>query len=189
MTDSSTRYHHGDLPTALVASAMALLEDDPTADLSLRAVARQAGVSAAAPYRHFEDRTALASAVAAVGYRQLAEQMVATCPEPASVADIAELTVGYVRFALDRPGLFRVMFAEGCDAGSPDRVDAVAAIHEYLRSVVQKALPSADSEATALALWSLAHGLAFLHLDGKLDASSGEVVDSHVRSAVGAILA
>ncbi|QKT07761.1 TetR/AcrR family transcriptional regulator [Gordonia sp. X0973] len=187
-TSPSTPYHHGDLPTALVTSAMELLEEDPAADLSLRAVARRAGVSAAAPYRHFADRNALASAVAAVGYDELAAALLAVSPAPSSTEDIAGLAVAYVRFALDRPGLFRVMFTEGCDLGNPDRVDAVAAINTFLAGAVQRAAPDADPEPTALGAWALVHGLAFLHLDGKLDASSPEAVADRVRSTVAAIL-
>ena len=69
---SKPGYHHGDLRTALVHSALALLEQEGAAALSMRAVARHAGVTAAAPYRHYQDRDALMSAVAAVGYRELA---------------------------------------------------------------------------------------------------------------------
>lgn len=187
-TSPSTPYHHGDLPAALVTSALELLDQDPSADLSLRAVARKAGVSAAAPYRHFADRNALASAVAAVGYRELATALLAVRPEPSSTDDIAELAVAYVRFALDRPGLFRVMFTEGCDLGNPDRADAVAAINSFLTAAVTRAAPDADPEPTALGAWSLVHGLAFLHLDGKLDASSPNAVADRVRSTVTAIL-
>ncbi|MFT3716166.1 MAG: TetR/AcrR family transcriptional regulator [Gordonia sp. (in: high G+C Gram-positive bacteria)] len=188
MTAESTRYHHGDLPSALVRSAMELLDEDPASDLSLRAVARKAGVSAAAPYRHFDDRNALASAVAAVGYAELAQTLLAVHAEPSTADDLADLAVAYVRFALARPGLFRVMFAEGCDAGNPDRVAAVDGIRGYLGSLAQRTAPDADPDAAALAAWSLVHGLAFLHLDGKLDTSSPEEVDRRVRGAVTALL-
>lgn len=182
------RYHHGDLPGALVRAAMELLEDDGATELSLRAVARRAGVSTAAPYRHFADRNALLSAVAAVGYRELAGELIAAHPEPTTPEGIAALAVAYVRFALARPGLFRVMFAEQCDANSPERVAAVAAIQEYLNSIVRQAFPSADEEAMAIATWGMVHGLAFLHLDGKLDASSDAVVADRIRAAVAAML-
>ncbi|GAB11210.1 putative TetR family transcriptional regulator [Gordonia araii NBRC 100433] len=185
---SATPYHHGDLPSALVRAAMELLEENGAAELSLRAVARRAGVSTGAPYRHFADRNALVSAVAAVGYTELAQELVAINPAPATPDDVAALAVAYVNFALRRPGLFRVMFAEGCDTTSPDRVNAVAAIHDYLTSAVKRLLPDADPESTATGAWALVHGLAFLHLDGKLDASSPEVVAQRVSSAVASVL-
>ncbi len=167
---------------------MTLLTEDPTAELSLRAVARHAGVSATAPYRHFEDRKALASAVAAVGYQQLAAELVATSPQPATSDDFADLAVAYVRFALERPGLFRVMFTEGCDPGNSDRATAVDGIRAYLRSAFERLRPDSDPDSSSLAAWSLVHGLAFLHLDGKFDTSPPELVDARVRSAVLAVI-
>src|SRR5258706_12767161 len=75
-------YHHGDLRAALVGAAMDLLEEGGEAELSLRAVARRAGVSAAAPYRHYDDREALVSAVAAAGNPELAGRPAAGHPSP-----------------------------------------------------------------------------------------------------------
>ncbi len=183
-------YHHGDLPSALVRAAIELLEEeDGAGGLSLRAAARRAGVSTAAPYRHFPDRNALLSAVAAVGYTELGSELAAVNAAPETFDDLAEIAVAYVGFALRRPGLFRVMFAEGCDTTSPDRVAAVAAIHDYLGSIVKQTMPDADPESTATALWALVHGLAFLHLDGKLDAHSGDAVAERVTAAVLALSA
>jgi len=189
MSVSTRAYHHGDLPGALVSAALALLEEGGAAELSLRAAARRAGVSTAAPYRHFADRDALLSEVAAVGYRQLAAALTAAHPAPKTPDDLADIAVAYVEFALSRPGLFRAMFAEPCDPNSPGRVAAVRAITEYLNSIVQQALPSAEPEAMASAVWALVHGLAFLHLDGKFDSSSAEAVNGKVRAAVQAALA
>ncbi|MBJ8347603.1 TetR/AcrR family transcriptional regulator [Antrihabitans sp. YC2-6] len=186
---SKASYHHGDLATALVNAAVELLEEGGASALSLRAAARRAGVSTAAPYRHFPDRGALLSAVAAVGYRELGASLMAANPTPSTVDDVADIAIAYVRFALDRPGLFRAMFTEQCDKDSPDRVAAVAMIHDYLHTIVKSAVPSSDPDAMATAMWGLVHGLAFLHLDGKLDASSdGEVAD-RVRTVVAAVLA
>lgn len=80
MSQASGTYHHGDLRAACLRAARELLEEDGSAGLSLRAVARRAGVSATAPYRHFADRDALVSAVAAQGYRELAEHLAAAHP-------------------------------------------------------------------------------------------------------------
>ncbi|WP_076476428.1 TetR/AcrR family transcriptional regulator [Williamsia sterculiae] len=183
----AARYHHGDLPTALVEAAIQLLEENGGEDLSLRAAARRAGVSTAAPYRHFPDRTALLSAVAAVGYNELGRDLVAACPEPETVDDLATIALAYVQFALRRSGLFRVMFTEGCDTTSPDRVAAVAAIHEYLHHIVKSVSPKSDAGPTAVAMWALVHGLAFLHLDGKLDSTTDSAVENSVRDAVRAV--
>ncbi|MFQ6398333.1 TetR/AcrR family transcriptional regulator [Nocardia sp. KC 131] len=185
MAPSNTPYHHGDLPSALVHAAMELLEEDGAVDLSLRAAARRAGVSTAAPYRHFADRDALLSAVAAVGYRDLAEQLVAASPAPSTAEDLAAIAVAYVRFALARPALFRVMFSDPCDPTSPERVAATTAIHEYVRAIVRQAFPDADEESLATAMWALVHGLAFLYLHGKFGA---EALEDRVRTTVFAVL-
>ncbi|PIB78737.1 TetR/AcrR family transcriptional regulator [Mycobacterium celatum] len=188
MPPSSKRYHHGDLPAALVRAAIDLLEEGGAAELSLREVARRAGVSPSAPYRHFAGRDELLSAVAAVGYRELGEALVKAHAAPNSADDLADIAVAYVQFALTRPGLFRVMFGEPCDPNAPDRVAAVETIHGYLKSVVQKVFPAADPEAMSTASWALVHGLAFLHLDGKLDVSSKRAVSNRVRGAVRAMM-
>ena len=185
---SSARYHHGDLRAACLRAAMELLEQDGATALSLRAVARRAGVSPGAPYRHYADRNALISAVAAVGYRELGAHLAAAHPWPSTPDDLAAVAIAYVHFALARPALFRVMFSEPCDRDSSERVAATAAISEYVGAIVRQSFPGADVEAMSTAVWALVHGLAFLHLDGKLDASTPEVVSSRVRAAVDAVL-
>src|ERR1700716_1493086 len=117
-TTASGPYHHGDLRAACLHAARELLEEDGSAALSLRAVARRAGVAPSAPYRHYADRDALVSAVAAVGYRELGDYLTAAHAEPSSIDDLAAVAVAYVRFALERPALFRVMFSEPCDRDS-----------------------------------------------------------------------
>ncbi|MFE2302635.1 TetR/AcrR family transcriptional regulator [Streptomyces sp. NPDC059445] len=182
-------YHHGDLRAACLRAARELLEEDGSAALSLRAVARRAGVSATAPYRHFADRDALVSAVAAEGYRELATNLATAHPTPTTAEDLSAVAVAYVQFALDHPALFRAMFAEPCDPTSAERVAATAVISEYVHSIVRRAFPDADADTGALSttVWALVHGLAFLHLDGKLDASSPEIVAHQVRAAVTAL--
>lgn len=188
MSASTTPYHHGDLPGALVRAAVELLEEGGATELSLRAAARRAGVSTAAPYRHFADRTALMSAVAAVGYQELAAELAAVHPAPETADDLSAVAVAYVRFALTRTGMFRAMFAEGCDPATPERVSAVNVIKQYLESIVQRVFPAVEPAAMADAVWALVHGLAFLYLDGKFDASNPGEVDRRVRGAVLAVL-
>ncbi|MEU7340349.1 TetR/AcrR family transcriptional regulator [Streptomyces sp. NPDC007074] len=180
-------YHHGDLRAACLRAARELLEEDGSAALSLRAVARRAGVSATAPYRHFADRDALVSAVAAEGYRELATNLATAHPSPTTADDLAAVAVAYVQFALDHPALFRAMFAEPCDPTSEERVAATAVISEYVRNIVRGAFPDADADALATTVWALVHGLAFLHLDGKLDTATPEIVERQVRTAVTAL--
>jgi AcrR family transcriptional regulator len=188
MSASKATYHHGDLRAACVRAAMELLEESGETALSLRAVARRAGVSPAAPYRHYADREALISAVAAIGYRELAERLVAAHPSPSTVEQLAGVAVAYVQFALERPALFRIMFGEPCDRDNDERIAATAAVSLYLREIVGRAFPEADAEAMATATWALVHGLAFLHLEGKLDAPNPEVVADRVAATIQALM-
>jgi AcrR family transcriptional regulator len=185
---STGTYHHGNLRPALVRAAMELLEESGETALSLRAAARRAGVSPAAPYRHYADREALVSAVASVGYRELAERLAAAHPSPSTPEQLASVAIAYVQFALERPALFRIMFGEPCDHDNDDRVAATAAVSAYVRSIAQRTFPQADAEAMATAIWALVHGLAFLHLDGKLDATAPAAVGERVTAAIQALL-
>src|SRR5579872_1580579 len=129
---SKGTYHHGDLRAAMVRAAMDSLEEGGESGLSLRAVARRAGVSPAAPYRHYADREALVSAVAALGYRELAERLAAAHPSPSTAEQLTSVAVAYVQFALERPALFRMMFGEPCDRDNDERIAATAAVTLYL---------------------------------------------------------
>ena len=189
MSTTKAAYHHGDLRTALVRAAMELLDESGETALSLRAVARRAGVSPAAPYRHYDDREALVSAVAAVGYRELAERLAAAHPSPSTPEQLASVAIAYVEFALERPALFRIMFGEPCDRDNKERVAATAAVSEYVRAIAERTFPDADADALATAIWALVHGFAFLHLDGKLDAPTPAVVAERITAAIHALLA
>jgi AcrR family transcriptional regulator len=181
-------YHHGDLRAACVRAAIELLEEGGETELSLRAVARRVGVSPAAPYRHYADREALVSAVATVGYRELAERLAAAHPSPTTPEQMASVALAYVQFALERPSLFRIMFGEPCDRDNDERVAATAAVSLYLREIVGRGFPGADAESMATAIWALVHGLAFLHLDGKLDAQTPSAVADRVTATIRALL-
>ncbi|WP_037362378.1 TetR/AcrR family transcriptional regulator [Amycolatopsis orientalis] len=184
-TSEKGGYHHGDLRAALLSAAMEMLEAGEP--FSLRAVARRAGVSPTAPYRHFKDRDALESALAAEGFRDLLADLGDGREPPASLADLAEFAVAYVAFALRRPALFRVMFGKPCDDADDDRVKAADALHELLAAALARVSPEADTSALASAGWGLAHGLACLYLDGKLQAASDQEIAEQVRGAFLAI--
>ena len=188
MPTAGSPYHHGDLAAACLRAAMELLEEGGVGALSLRAVARRAGVSPAAPYRHYADRDALVSAVATVGYRELATHLSAVHPMPRTPDDLAAIAVAYVQFAVQRPALFRVMFGEPCDRDSAQRVAATTAISLYVESIVRAAFPASEPVAMATAVWAFVHGMAFLHLDGKLDDTAPAAVEHRVRAAVHALL-
>ncbi|MBB3665257.1 AcrR family transcriptional regulator [Prauserella sediminis] len=159
---------------------------------SMRAVARRAGVSPTAPYRHFADRDALDSAVAVEGFQDLrdavSEVLAGAPPRTPPVDLLSELGVTYVNFALRRPAVFRLMFGNECDEADSDRVQASQALHALLNDVLDLLFPGQASPELATALWSLAHGLAFLHLDGKYRPEPADEVAARIRASVAAIL-
>lgn len=186
-TSTKTGYHHGDLRTSLLSTAMSMLEAGKP--FSLRAIAREAGVSATAPYRHFTDRDALESALAAQGLRDLKTDLTGSGALPATAEDLGELAVAYVAFAMRRPALFRLMFGNACDEGNAERVEAAGEIHDLLAMAMTQVFPEADADALASAGWAFAHGMAYLHLDGKLQADSLDEIADRVRRAFAAMLA
>ncbi|MCI2185384.1 TetR/AcrR family transcriptional regulator [Bifidobacterium tibiigranuli] len=169
----------------LIRSALQMLESGEP--FSLRALARDAGVSTAAPYRHFADREELESALAVHGLQELMRDLTADREPPATAEDIGEVAVRYVRFAMRRPALFHLMFGQPCDDQNDERVRAAAALRDYLREVMARVFPQSEPDALATAGWSLAHGLAFLHLDGKLPNTDPDEIDKRVRSAFAAV--
>lgn len=184
-TSAKAGYHHGDLRAALLATAMGMLERGEP--FSLRAVAREAGVSPTAPYRHFAAREALESALAAQGLRDLRDDLSRDRDSPTTVAELAEFGVAYVDFALRRPALFRLMFGQECDVENADRVQAAADVHALLASAIAGVFPDADPVPLAVGSWGLVHGLASLHVDGKLTGARDEVAEQ-VRSSIAAVL-
>jgi len=136
----------------MLARCDALLVEDGEAGLSVRAAARRAGVSPGAPYRHYADRYALVSAVAAEGYCELAGYLSATHPSPSTPDEIAAVGVAYVQFAVERRALFRTMFSDPCDGGSGDRVAATTPIADYVGALVRRAFPEFDPDALSTAL-------------------------------------
>jgi AcrR family transcriptional regulator len=186
-TSGKGAYHHGDLRAALVAAATQMLEAGET--FSLRAVARRAGVSATAPYRHFADREALESAVAVEGFKDLQAALTGLNGQPGSTEDVIALAIAYVHFALQRPAMFRLMFGQECDDENDERVLASGRLHLFLSEVIAGVFPASDPPALSAALWSLAHGLAFLHLDGKFSRASAEEIEARVRASFQAVFA
>jgi AcrR family transcriptional regulator len=169
-------YHHGDLRAALVAAARVILEEEGLDDLSLRAVARRAGVSQAAPYHHFADKSALLSAVAAQGFAELEAAMRQPMAGLAAADERLDAAgLGYVLFAVANPALFRLMFSGGKAASGGDA--ALAKAGEGAYAVLEEAVAARDAAAgateapgiTRTTAWALVHGLAKLVLEAGLD--------------------
>jgi len=171
-------YHHGDLRRQVLATAATVIAERGVAAVSLRELARQAGVSHAAPAHHFTNKTGLLTALAIEGYALLADAMAS------AQQDLAEMGVAYVRFALDHPAHFRVMFdPDLLDRDDPDLAAARATTRAQLRASIADKAPANPDTAT-LAAWSLAHGYATLHLDGNLTDIAGDADPAEVFRAL-----
>ena len=161
-------YHHGDLRAALMATALEAITEHGAANLSLRELARRAGVSHAAPAHHFGDKTGLLTAVATEGYHLLAE---ATSAAWQRTGSFLEVGVGYVGFAATHPAHFAVMFRPDLyRAEDPALAAARAKARAALEAPAAETAEAIGGETgtAALAGWALMHGLATLWLTGNL---------------------
>jgi AcrR family transcriptional regulator len=171
-------YHHGDLREALLKAAERVLERDGLAGLTLRAVAREAGVSHAAPTHHFGDLTGLVSELAAIGFRQFNAAMAAASASGSSLMDKALARArAYVAYAQAHPGMYGLMFrTERLDMSRPSLCEAARASFAGLagaigasrhEQIAEDAL-SLDQAAAIARAWSQVHGFTMLLLDGRL---------------------
>ena len=162
-------YHHGHLREVLLKAAIQLIAEVGPAGFTLREVARRAGVSHNAPYRHFADREDLLAAVAAQGFRELNSAMLeAVTHHRSSVGRLKGAGLAYVEFALRRPEHFTVMFdAAVSKHRTPDSTEAAEQAFGTLLILVKSCqdenrLPSVDVRQLALLAWSMVHGIAKL---------------------------
>lgn len=171
-------YHHGDLHDALLKAAERILERDGLPGLTLRAVAREAGVSHAAPAHHFGDLTGLLSELAAIGYGRFGAALSVAAASRRSPAE-GGLARGhaYVDFARAHPAMYQLMFsAERLDMNNPvlrQAADAsfsglVAAINENRNDAIAENTLTLGQAADIARVWSLVHGFAMLLIDGRL---------------------
>ncbi|OBB82048.1 TetR family transcriptional regulator [Mycobacterium colombiense] len=160
---SRQTYHHGDLRAVILAEAARLVAERGADGVSLRELARSAGVSHAAPAHHFTDRRGLFTALAAHGFALLAQALVD------ARGDFVGAALAYVRFAIDHPGHYRIMFDKSLlDASDAELAAAeAAAATELARGVATLQDPDAraDPRGAELAAWSLVHGFATLWLN------------------------
>jgi AcrR family transcriptional regulator len=160
-------YHHGDLKTAILAKAAALVAERGADGVSLRELARAAGVSHAAPAHHFTDRRGLFTALATEGFLMLADALTGARP------DFLDAALAYVRFAIDHPGHYEVMFDKSLyDASDPEVIAAETAAGAELAAGVgtlDDPRANEDPQAAALAAWSLVHGFSLLWLNKAVD--------------------
>ncbi len=169
-------YHHGDLRRALLDASLALLDEGGVGAISLREVARKAGVSHNAPYHHFADRASLLAAIADEGFAQLARQMAeARAAASDARARLEACGLAYVRFALSSPARFKLMFRPELaptTAGSARSRAAPTALETLTGAIVDAQAvglaPAGDPKPFVLTAWTSVHGLASLWLDGPL---------------------
>ncbi|MGI9286494.1 MAG: TetR/AcrR family transcriptional regulator [Pseudomonadales bacterium] len=173
-SDQQSSYHHGNLRHELLAAAKRDLREKGKENLSLRALAREIGVSQTAPYRHFGDKPALLAALAAQGFTELT-----ACTQQALKAaghDPEAMLIGagqtYVRYARDNPELFKLMFGprpepqEGLEELGDARDQAFANISMIMRrGIEQQVFVQEDPVRLARAAWAMVHGLATLIID------------------------
>ncbi|MCV2402516.1 TetR/AcrR family transcriptional regulator [Marinomonas sp. C2222] len=166
-------YHHGNLRDTLLSKSIEILNDKGLKGLSVRAVAKLAGVSEAAPYSHFKNKDKLLEAIAIEGYEKL-RQSLDEMTELTRFEMIERLAIGYVSFALENVQLFRLMFGrELAELTVSERHrEASAMCYEPLSLEVSKLLDNKQSgltvEAATTSTWSIVHGLSILLIDGKV---------------------
>lgn len=200
-----TPYHHGDLREALLQAAGRVLERDGLAGLTLRAVAREAGVSHAAPTHHFGDLTGLVSELAAIGFRQFNAAMRAAVASGVTLPEKGLANAkAYVAFAQAHPGMYALMFRsnERLDHSRPALHEAseaafaglAGAVAAHRQEQISKDSLSLDQAAFIARNWSLVHGFTMLLLDGSLSdilhrlpegTTAETLLDAMMRAAMG----
>jgi AcrR family transcriptional regulator len=169
-------YHHGDLRAALIRAALSLIEQHGVKGLALSDAARLAGVSVAAPYRHFKDKEALMAEIAAEGFVLFRDALARASrgnPED-KVKRLVEMGVAYVDFALHHSSHFKVMWESGIPKGKyPELGQTAYEAYSLLQKAAFDLLPAAHpdrQQALVSTAWSVVHGYAMLTLEGELPA-------------------
>lgn len=186
------RYHHGDLRAALVAQARRIVERKGPAQVSLRGIAKAAGVSQAAPYHHFKDKHALLAAVAADGFREFTRTMIERAAGASDPEDrLHKLGLGYVEFAVQHPALYWLMQGptfrrEKSDSELAEaRRESAAPLVDAVTACIPGASAAQIKNACAAA-WSIVHGMATLCNDGRMQTMiDGSDLEATARTIIG----
>ncbi len=173
---NATRYHHGDLPDLLVSLALQHIEAEGTEKLSLRALAREAGVSATAPYRHFPTKNCLLAEIATRGFNELTARVAEAVTVDQPIEDrFLNMGEAYVQFAADNPIAYQLMFnsvlADFSQYDDLTRASGAAYQHvlTQLRELIaKKQLAISDSELGGI-VWATVHGISSLILNKSRD--------------------
>lgn len=183
----SSRYHHGDLPRAMVAAAVRTIQADGIDALTLRGVGDRLGVSRTALYRHFANKEALLAAVAAEGFRTLRQELLdAWNGGGRGAAGFDAMGLAYVGFAVRHPSHYRVMFGGRVRVAGDAPGAATDAFSPLVGAIVEQQdagiVRREDPRRLALYIWSVVHGVAMLALDGFL--ADRPAVDAIARYAI-----
>jgi AcrR family transcriptional regulator len=186
-------YHHGNLPAALLDAIESAIKEHGVSGVSLRDVARRAGVSHSAPAHHFGSKSGMLTAFATAGFRMLVESV----RQEAEVVDgtdlaaqVAAMGQCYVRFAVSHPAHFELMFrADLLDADDADLNKARDTLIGLLIDAIERCreagyLRGRPTMVVAASAWSLVHGLAALWISGRLPERTGEVDPQRIAKAV-----
>ena len=174
------QYHHGDLRTHLIETVRVLVEEKGADGFSISEAARRAGVSSAAPYKHFTDRGEIVRAVALGGIDRMRDQMDSAARTAVGdpLAPIMALGLCYANFARTEPGVFRLMF--GLTKGHEEDPELQAhgdacfdVVKREVRAFMANGTPEAEIERRSYMLHMFVHGHAFLEIDGKHDLDMG----------------
>ena len=186
----------GDLRERVLAASIQLIEAEGLSALSMREVARRAGVSHQAPYNHFADRETILGAIAEQGFVMLGDRMARARDAGGAPHDvIAAIGRAYVEFAVAHPAHFRVMFRpelvdiENCPGAKEEGDRTFGVVTEVVHQAVLAGLPPFPSEEAIVTMcWSLGHGLACLILDGPLARKLPHAaLDAHIEGVLGAM--
>ncbi|WP_232668725.1 TetR/AcrR family transcriptional regulator [Pseudonocardia sp. TRM90224] len=164
---AKSSYHHGALEATLIDAAIVLIEEHGVDGFSLAATSRRAGVSVAAPYRHFANRRELLNAVAQRGFAELGERLrAAPADDGDDVALLLEQGLAYVRFAVEKPALFRIAFdSRGRDPQSTVGPAALAAFGETLDRLERAGRLRIPLDTAMRLCWATVHGVAMLTIN------------------------
>ncbi len=179
-TPAPRPYRHGNLPNAMRAAARSILDEAGPEGVGLRETARRVGVSATAAYRHFDSKEDLLASVAAEGFRELTAAMRAASEGSEPLIGVG---LSYVEFALQKRGLFRLMFGPLMveRARYPKLNEAVNEALGLLEQVVTGAESKSQDESPAtLAAWGLVHGLSTLFIDGLVPESQARTMAEQI---------
>lgn len=186
-------YHHGNLREALVTNAVNLLENEGVSALTLRRIARESGVSQAAPYSHFRNKNDLLTAVCITGTEWFGEYMAREAAGKQGAAYLAGLGIGYIHFALDHPALFRLMntrdVAEAVDESGrvPDVFnEGYQMLTNALADAPLQHFGSNQQQLDVPLAWGYVHGIAHLLLEGRItpEAFGFDDLESFIQATV-----